>query len=162
MKRIRKSGKPDLSEWSLETVTDLQAAISPFVLKAASEALTLAMEHEDTYAYMPAIWGPDSDGAYSKAPPDDPLTIYFSPALGDSDKDPIYSTSLREILKDDIETTREDGSFAEGLEAIALAMREFADEIAAAAAEGKRRFYDEARGAWATKSDESERWDGPK
>jgi hypothetical protein len=95
---------------------------------AAQEALSIAFEDEATHAFFPAEWG-DSDGLDGAAP-DDPLTVYWSVALGAGDfEDPIWQTSLGDMLQQTIEDCAEDGSFAAGLSRIRDALRELADRI---------------------------------
>ena len=95
--------------------------------EAAAEALELGMDDEDTYAFMPVIYG-DSDGCGGPRC-DDPLTVYFRVALTGGDEGPIWASSLTKMLEDDIATCAEDGSWGDGLARIRDALRELADRI---------------------------------
>lgn len=137
MKKIK--NEPDLTDWHLDTFDKIKDAIDPYIRKAAAEALTIALEGDESYIYFPVEWAPESDGLCGKCP-DDPLTLYLRVALGPgNDNDPVYKTDLREALRDTIEQTAEDGSWSEGLSRLSGALRSLADELDAAVKKGAER-----------------------
>jgi hypothetical protein len=129
MKKLKDSPKVDLSDWQLDSFDKLAHSIREAVGKAASEALTLALEDEDTYLSFPIQWAPSSDGHYDKAVTD-PLTLYLHLALSDSGDEPcVFKCTLRDALTRTLADTAEDGSFSYGLSRLSAALRELADEV---------------------------------
>ena len=123
----RKHGTVSLKEWTLDATDKLQELLGAAVHEAAAEALQLALDDEETYAFMPAIWG-DTDGCGGPRC-DDPLTVYFRVAAMDGIEGPIWASSLTKMLEDDIATCADDGSWSDGLARIRDALRELADRI---------------------------------
>lgn len=123
----RKHGSVSLKDWTLDASENLKSRLEAAVLEAAAEALQLALDDEETYAFFPAIWG-DSDGCGGPRC-DDPLTVYFRVAATDGIEGPIWASSLTEMLESYIATCAEDGSWADGLARIRDALRALADRI---------------------------------
>ena len=101
------------------------------ILSGVSEALCLCFESGKISMRMPAAWG-DEDGSGNNQP-DDPTTLYLSvPGISDNEYtnyEAEFQTSLREILKDDIDQCALDGSFDIGLANIRDGLRDVADKI---------------------------------
>ena len=121
----RKYGDVKLNGWKLDATEKLKEEVGSAVLAAAAEALQLALDDKDTFAFMPAIWG-DNDGSGGPRC-DDPLTVYF--AVATTEDTPIWACSLHEMLEDDIAECAADGSWSDGLARIRDALRELADRI---------------------------------
>jgi len=119
--------EPDLSEWELDALDGVLGNFKEWLLKAATEAVTLALKDEDTGVSWPAVW--DRAGKTTV----DPLTMKLDVALGSMlDEHPVYAFNIRAALQTYLEDCREDGSFSEGLGKIRNALRNLADEIDAA------------------------------
>lgn len=143
--RLKKlQGKIDLSDWTLPCIDKINDCVSKHIVSAVGEAIDVAMADERTNATLAAVWS-EEDGTCDgfetgemlnrpeERRPVDPLGVYLSVALGDSENDdPLYVFDIRSALERDIETCRGDGSFAPGLRRIMVAMRELADEIESA------------------------------
>lgn len=130
MKKVENNS--NLEEWSLVSID----ALKDVVLKAAGEAVDIAMEDDETYIYFPIEWD-DGPGAESSARSDglggnavtDPLTVYLTVALDSEGSAPTYSFNLRDCLTNSIKACAEDGSFSYGLGVLSAALRDLADEI---------------------------------
>jgi hypothetical protein len=124
-------GTPDLSDWDLQALDDAIDGFSNFLRKSVDEAVEHALNDEDTGVDWPAIWG-KGDGRTKKAKID-PLTIYFTVAIGDGDDGhPVRSFNLRDALQSEIESCRDDGSYSDGLAQIRDALIALVSEITAA------------------------------
>lgn len=126
----RKHGTVSLKIWNLDATDKMLELLGSAVRDAAAEALQLALDDEETYAFFPAIWG-DSDGCGGPRC-DDPLTVYFRIAATDGDEGPIWATSLTEMIEEEISRCAEDaedGIFNENLVRIRDALRDLADRI---------------------------------
>lgn len=129
-----KSGKIRFDEWTFDSLESF-GEIDRLIKNVAAEALTSALESDETYAHMPCIW------AEGESPETGALEIALSIALGGYQaEDVVLSFDLREILKDDIDTCRQDCSFSEGLAMIRDGLRGLADEIDAAIKQGDSKF----------------------
>lgn len=93
----------------------------------------------DGAAMSPTAFGIENDRA-------GPLTLRVCLPFGDNQDDDVHlDADLRAALVDDIGQCRKDGSYREGLAAIADAMRKLADDIDRAVADGKRAEAEAAR-----------------
>jgi hypothetical protein len=141
MKRVTSkcSPDPDISGWSIP-IPALES-LRRDIEKVIAEAIDMAMQDTDTYITFPVEWADDdgnqegSDGVCGPAV-DDPLTVYLRIAINNSMEPTTYSFSLRDALKDTIETCSEDGSFSSGLKKLSSSLRDLASEIDAAIANG--------------------------
>lgn len=102
------------------------------------EVLREALESSETHAFFPIEWAGCGEDGLSGKPVKDPLTIYVQAGFGDADDLPTYKFSLRDCLKDTLETCKEDGSFIAGLRLLSPALRKLTDEIDAAIAKGSK------------------------
>jgi len=116
----------NLEPWVLPETEKMLDGLRKAVLKAASEALTLAVEN-DVALTFPAVWG-ESDGLGNPSVTD-PLTLYLYLPLGpEQHSDAPFATSLSEILLEDLQ----DATHPEDLPPyarISAALRELADRI---------------------------------
>lgn len=122
----------------LDTLDELKAVaktlgeITARVHGNEEEIVTAAFADNEVYISFPTIWYP-GDGTRGGKAPDDPLTVRLS--VWDYELN--CDRSITEELKQDIKTTREDGSYADGLERIGLAMQALAAEILDAVVVGR-------------------------
>jgi hypothetical protein len=119
--------KPDITEWKLDAIEEVNEAISSMLSKALSEALHLAFENDETYIYFPVEWG-DRDGIGGPGV-SDPLTVYLCVGLESDENKPTYEFNLRDALMDSIKGCAEHGSFSSGLGRLSESFRALADEI---------------------------------
>jgi len=130
--------QPDVSDWGITALDELDETITKGLRKALSEALTYAFEDDETYIYFPVEWSkepdeewPGSDGIGGTEVAD-PLTVYLRVGLECGGEKPTYEFNLREALAETIHDCATDGSFSTGLGRLSVALRALADEIDAA------------------------------
>lgn len=131
----------DLTDWELDAMDEAVEAFKNAVRKGIAEALKISLAEEDTYVFFPIEWYEDdpaqsSDGV-GNAAVDDPLTVYLR--LGFEEGPTTYAFNLRTALETTLKWCREDGSHDAGLRKLSGALRELADDIDEAIAEGERR-----------------------
>lgn len=141
MKQIKKNApKIDISDFQLEAIENIAQTIQDAIGKAASEALTLALnDDESTSISFPIEWAPRSDGQGGK-PIKDPLTIYLHIAFNSSIEPCVFRFTLRDALEGTLKDAKNGGpfgsidevSFGPGLAQLSAAFRTLADEIDAA------------------------------
>lgn len=86
----------------------------------------------DGAAMSPTAFGIEND-------PAGPLTIRVCLPFGDAEEEDVHlDADIREALTADIDQCREDGSYREGIAAIAAAMRKLADDLDQAVADGEK------------------------
>jgi hypothetical protein len=91
--RLRwKYGKVDLRGWNLAALDRLATLLEPVIIGAASEALTLGFENEETFVAI----GPNRQS-------DNPLSVRVHVSLGDVDDGPVYEFDLADVVRDAIE-----------------------------------------------------------
>jgi hypothetical protein len=85
----RGENKVDLSNWALDVFEPIRSLLEPLVMKAASEALQMALEDDETYVFY------SSKEAVTANP--DILCVRF--ALANNDREsPTFKFSLQECL----------------------------------------------------------------
>lgn len=90
------------------------------------EAVGRALESQRTYLDFPGIWSKVDTTGRS----DNPLVLEIGVDVGcDELKMPTYAVDLRDVVEEYLKYCREDGLFADGLEAFANQLRRLADEI---------------------------------
>lgn len=131
MKKVH--GRIDVSAWYKRAAP---ALLEDLMAQTVNDLLRLIVEgpFEDgnwggPFLYFPAIFGDDDgDGG---PPPDDPLALSIKLDLGgDEDDDPVYRTSLGEILDMEIDgCERGYDEYNPGLARIRDGLRQLADRI---------------------------------
>ena len=132
----------DLTDWELDAIDDAVILYKETVRKGMAEALKLLLEEEDTHMFFPIVWYEDdptlsSDGV-GNAAVDDPLTVYLT--LGLEGMPATYAFNLREALEISLNWCRSDGSHDAGLRKLSVALRDLADDIDEAIAEGEQQW----------------------
>lgn len=115
-------GTVDLSDVRLAA----SEAACDAIHQGIQEAVGRALESQRTYLDVPAIWGKVDAAGRS----DNALVLEIGVDVGaDELKMPTYAVDLRDVVGEYLKYCREDGLFADGLEAFAKELRRLADEI---------------------------------
>jgi hypothetical protein len=121
--------KVDIEGIGNETLDLIQSMVVEHLTKqvqaVAAEAIQNALESSCTSGYFPVSYG-DDDGMHGDAV-EDPLTVYLCIDIGDPDRQPTYSFSLRDFAECTLWDAN--GEYYDGLGRLSAALREFADEI---------------------------------
>lgn len=138
-----KKYKPDIAEWNMDALEELNKNI----LKAVNEAIGYALNDEQTRVYFPVEYSGDPKSEDEESDSDgigggnveDPLTVYFCIAVCNNDNEvPTYEFNLRDVLSNSIEDCAKDGSYSFGLGRLSASLRTLADEIDAARKKSKK------------------------
>lgn len=125
-------GMPDVSEWDLDAVNELEKSISSGIRKAASEAIHRAMQDDGTYLYFNAPYMANQDDSDEVASEEysDPLDVCLRVAIGsDEGCYPVYRFNLRDAFLIDTDIFKEDVNTSLGLRKLSSALHKLADEI---------------------------------
>lgn len=117
MKKV--AGNVSLKDWSLDSLDELSKKCEEIALKAAAEAIEIAMQDSETYVYLPYT----SEG--------DPLELWLHTGFysTDSDEPPTYEFNLREAVESAMEECKTYGGYQTPLTRFSAALRDLADEI---------------------------------
>lgn len=131
--------KIDLSDWTLDSVEKVSKLFEDAVFKAASEALQLVFEDDETRIFFPVEWSKEPSDSYKGTDGiggkqvKEPLTVYLQLATSE-DEPATFEFNLRSAVIDSIETCAEDGSYFTGLGRLSASLKKLAAEIDAARA----------------------------
>ena len=117
---------------SLKEFTTLSVSIdiTKQVKDETEYVLKEILKSDDTEIYMPAVY-PRYEGH--------PLDLYLTLGMRtDPDDNPVFVSNLAGILNPKIKQTAKDGSYAEELGRIVMALRQLATKIEAAIRQGNR------------------------
>lgn len=121
-------GPIGLKDWNLPEIEKLvDERIRPALIRELEGIFEFALKENLCSLHFPVVYSPDSDGRRGK-PVSDPLTIYMNFDF-DGDGVPVFRTSLREILKLDMDAVAEDGSYRDGLILVRDALRVLVDDL---------------------------------
>jgi len=121
------TGKANLRRWNLETIEQANQALESVILRAAGEAIDLALRDDETIAFFPLYEG-------RRRAKQHPLEVHFAVALNEAGRSirsahPVFKTNLREMLADDIAECARDGSWSRSLSLLSEGLKHLAADI---------------------------------
>jgi len=124
--RVPNSADIDFSDWGFIQNMDDWIDTKKFA-NLVTEAIEETFKDNPPAIYFPTVWD-DTDG-YNNPAPSDPLTVYIDLYFSSEVEACSWSTTLNESLDSYLEDCEHDGSFKEGLQRIAIGLRQLADRI---------------------------------
>lgn len=120
-------GRSNLRRWNLESIEQANKVLEAIILKAAGEAIDLALRDDETIAFFPL------DERRRRATKH-PLEVHFVVATNESGRSarnahPVFKTNLREMLADDIADCARDGSWSRSLQNLSDGLKDLVAEI---------------------------------